>query len=523
MKTNFTILLRITNFFTRGKSIVSIMLFILLGLSVQANNIQLSNVSLQSQNTSQHSYLVQFDLSWDNSWASASSANLHDAAWIIIKYRLANEFVWHHATLHWVDGTGSADGHIVPTGAAISSSQDNIGGAHGVFVYHSSAMTQGSVNYSGVQLRWDYGVDGVGDNDLVEISVYGIEMVYVTKGAYYLGTGKIGGNGFEFYTLDNSSNHAPYLVNSEGQISISNSAGSLFYNYLSTGGGPVYAGDESGPLPSSYPKGYNAFYCMKYEISQQQYVDFLNNIATPNNRYGASSSGSRYGISLNTINNEYETTSPYIACGFLSGDDILSYLHWAALRPMTELEYEKACRGGASAVLNEFAWGNSLKAFNTYSISNSDATDEAISANYRTTAGNAIYSLTYSTGPVRCGIFAANSANNNSSNYYGRMRSGATYYGIMEMSGNIAEFVVSVGDSDSRNFNGLEGNGNLDLSSKYTFGNWPDTKLVYRGGSFADNVAKMQITNRTGAYNGGLTDYTARVNNHGGRGVRLAP
>ena len=32
-------------------------------------------------------------------------------------------------------------------------------------------------------------------------------------------------------------------------------------------------------MPSGFPSGYSAFYAMKYEITQQQYVDFLNSIS----------------------------------------------------------------------------------------------------------------------------------------------------------------------------------------------------------------------------------------------------
>ena len=34
------------------------------------------------------------------------------------------------------------------------------------------------------------------------------------------------------------------------------------------------------------------------------------------------------------------------ACNFLNWNDLAAYLQWAALRPMTELEFEKICRPG---------------------------------------------------------------------------------------------------------------------------------------------------------------------------------
>jgi len=34
----------------------------------------------------------------------------------------------------------------------------------------------------------------------------------------------------------------------------------------------------SGKLPVEFPKGYAAFYCMKYEINQGQYGDFFSQL-----------------------------------------------------------------------------------------------------------------------------------------------------------------------------------------------------------------------------------------------------
>ena len=41
-----------------------------------------------------------------------------------------------------------------------------------------------------------------------------------------------------------------------------------------------------------------------------------------------------------------------------TGQTVRVYADWAAMRPMTELEFEKACRGTASEVANEYVWGS---------------------------------------------------------------------------------------------------------------------------------------------------------------------
>ncbi|MCB9178869.1 MAG: hypothetical protein H6590_05555 [Flavobacteriales bacterium] len=59
-------------------------------------------------------------------------------------------------------------------------------------------------------------------------------------------------------------------------------------NTPGNGNGPGTLGGEAGGHPTgtqapvaTYPNGYNAYYCGKYEISQQQYVDFLNTLTRP--------------------------------------------------------------------------------------------------------------------------------------------------------------------------------------------------------------------------------------------------
>ncbi|MEZ4685574.1 MAG: hypothetical protein R3B47_05775 [Bacteroidia bacterium] len=41
-----------------------------------------------------------------------------------------------------------------------------------------------------------------------------------------------------------------------------------------------YPFGESAPV-AAWPNGFNAFYCMKYEISEQQWVDFFNSLTYP--------------------------------------------------------------------------------------------------------------------------------------------------------------------------------------------------------------------------------------------------
>ena len=207
-----------------------------------------------------------------------------------------------------------------------------------------------------------------------------------------------------------------------------------------------------------------------------------------------------------------------ITCNFLSSNDILAYFDWSGLRPFTELEFEKACRGEATPVANEFSWATTGKAASEYTLSNAGSANEVIASNYSTTLGNSTYSSTNGTiaGPVRQGIFAANASNT------GRVTAGATYYGIMEMSGNVWERGITVGNATGRAFTGVHGDGALDASGNANTSYWPAMDCVgmsFRGGDRVNGSNSMRISDRNAA------DYsvTYRDTHTGGRGVRTAP
>ena len=142
-------------------------------------------------------------------------------------------------------------------------------------------------------------------------------------------------------------------MTSEAAINVGTTTGYLYY---ATG---TNYGDASGPIPAAYPKGYGGFYCMKYEISQGEYADFLSTLtATQVSDLYASVTTYRYSITGST--GSYSATYPYLACNYLNWQDLAAYLDWTGLRPMTELEFEKACRGPLIPVANEYAWGPPL-------------------------------------------------------------------------------------------------------------------------------------------------------------------
>ena len=115
--------------------------------------------------------IIQFDVDWENSWRDVEN---WDAAWIFVKYKRAGR-IWQHASLAPRD-----EDHGAPGGAVIDVGvTDGVG--KGVFLYRSSPGS-GAANYQGVRLHWNYGQDNVGDDELVQVKVFAVEMVSIPQG-----------------------------------------------------------------------------------------------------------------------------------------------------------------------------------------------------------------------------------------------------------------------------------------------------------------------------------------------------
>lgn len=504
--------------------------------TANANNISITNLVKASVNTVSGYTMLQFDIAWSNSWRDIEN---WDAAWIFIKYRVqGSTAAWSHATLNYVDGTN--DGHTPSAGAVIRTTTDG----KGVFIYRNTNGS-GNVNFIGLQLRWNYAADGLASNTLVDVSVSAIEMVYVPQGSFWLGDGSntIVNGQFESGTSGN-----PFQINSENEIQLGGGAAGSLGNNNRTGMAnnglfsmsPVSIDDFDDvtvqTLPASFPKGTLPFYCMKYEITQAQYVDFLNKLspAQAANRYDAFNySGNSGGYTATRYNitgthPSMTTVTPDLPAVYVEWYDAAAYADWAGLRPMTELEFEKACRGPLAPVIDEYAWGTSgINAISYFPINNQGQANESVGANYNITLGNAWYGDTRGFDAItRVGIFAAHPSNS------GRITAGSTYWGIMEMSGHCWERTVSVGRPESRIFTGSHGDGNLNAAGNATNPDWPGfisgqgvitaIGCGYRGGAFSfpnPTQPNLRVSSRilsTAFYNVRYYDDAARF-------VRTAP
>jgi len=483
-----------------------------------ANNLQITNVRLVGRNVVNDFTMVQFDISWENSWRTSTLESNWDAAWIFVKFRRTGDTFWGHCFLN-------NTGHNAPAGSTIAPGFVNTGIAFdpitnpavGVFL-HRSTDGIGNVNYVNVQLRWNYGVNGLADYDSVEVCVFAIEMVHIPQGSFYVGDNDLLGTSTSSGRFIQGTGTLPFRITSEAALTIGNTATNELWGTSTTGANSI---GGAGTLAASFPKGFAGFYIMKHELSQQMYKEFLNRLTrtqqaarvwatatgmfmgdnttntTPRNRNGirvmfdpGGTLPRVYGNDLNNNGIEGEANDgQHIACNWISAHDLGAFADWAGLRPFTELEFEKASRGILDPVANEMAWGNTGQT-NTTGITNGGQANElASNPGANVVSGNQAGVQ----GPMRVGNFARAATN--------RVQAGAGYFGVLEMSGNVSEYVVSVGIPAHRTFDGsTHGNGSITTSGAADITGWPET-LGMRGGSWAEIASHLFVSDRSQAIN----------------------
>lgn len=493
--------MRTTSATTLRYSLLPVLLGVV--LSTKANNLDIG-IPAVSGNT------ITFSIAWENSWRSNMTPSNFDAVWVFVKRQSCTDNLWVHAPV----STGSV--HTV-TGGVLEVVPTNDG--MGVFV-RRSALGSGNIATSTVTLTLQSMTNGV-DN----FQVFGIEMVAVPQGDFRIG------------------NSATYGFNSMTITSAIQSAGlGVWTNYINN------SWASTGALPGTFPLGWNNFYIMKYEISQEQYRAFLNCLtyeqqavrmaASPDAAAGTlamttagavNRNGLRInvpGISNNTpavIGSDLNANGLFneaadgqnIACNYLSWADLIAYLDWAALRPMTEFEFEKVCRGVDTPVtIPDYAWGPSfLVQASSAALSNSGGAAEASST---AGAGLCAFGESGSTnGPLRCG-FAAGATTT-------RLQAGAAWYGVMDLSGNVMEQCVGGRNFNFAGFTTANGDGTLHWSGLANTTGWPvaggglDGGAIVRGGSWNSPAGELAVSDRTYILNNVNRARSAAV---GGRGVR---
>lgn len=353
-----------------------------------ANNVRVENTTVLGYQPSLGLAKVGFDISWDNSWRYTNIN--HDAVWVFFKVRGESQTNWQHVRLA---GSGiNPAGYSTGTGTGVELIVPSDG--MGLFV-RRSGQGSGPVSVQNLRAVWNFATNGFGSSDKVVVKTMAIEMVYVAEGAFYAGSG--GGGVSEFYKYPNTND--AYRITNEGAIAVGTTNGNLYYASSSSGG------DRLGPIPAAFPKGYAAFYCMKYEVTQGQYADFLNTLSSA--QAGTRNPGaSTYRYTITGAWPNFTAGARDRACNWLSWADLCAYADWSGLRPMSELEYEKACRGPLAPVADEYAWGSTGIVQQTgHAGTDGSGTETALPTN-----ANCCFDPVGVLGPVRAGIYATASS-----------------------------------------------------------------------------------------------------------------
>jgi len=460
-------------------------------LPVQASGLRMSGLTWYDEGAgADRKASFIFTVEWDHGWRNEKN---HDAAWIFLKFSRP-EAAPRHAYIS-KNGVKIISDH---TGRQNRFTMQISDDQSGFYIYPAEKF-RGKVHLT-LRATLDMIKTGnLGNTTGLRPHAYGIEMVHIPAGGFYIGEpDSASARRFQaFYLSAPDGKHRSVFEIKSEEDDILIGKGSLYYEATE----PHYQGDMKGVLPKSFPKGVRAFYCMKYELTQGQYADFLNSLSPQQNTARSNTGGSHYYRmrgSIRNVGHQYMAGFPDRPCNFLSWDDAMAYADWACLRPMTELEFTKAARGTEKPAANAFPWGTSSK--------------------------EKLQRLVNEEGDL---VFTNNLAESEL-NDMNRDLYGASFYWVMDLAGSLWERVITIGDEKGRSFTGQHGDGRLSGYGSANVPGWPAGTeetggFGFRGGGFYTHDRSYHEFNpyspvsyrRFAAWSGG-----ARVESYGSRFVR---
>ncbi|WP_375561419.1 SUMF1/EgtB/PvdO family nonheme iron enzyme [Bernardetia sp. OM2101] len=495
------------------KAIFSLLIgsFLLVTLSKSsfANNVKIENLVITENN------FLECTVKWENSWffnkeltiASENQSSTHknnftfrDGVWCFLKIR-TNDYTWKHIYLSENEVFINSD-----TNELLDTELETIRDKGGFFLKSIIREEKNGISQTSISIKLPDEIKN--QFGVYDIALYAVEMVWVDEGGFFVGDGVHSQYALRKATQTNDSTDIkPFLINSENEILVGTNENSLYGNNE----------QEEFPksnIPATFPKGYNGFWIMKYEINQSQYTDFLNTLTFKQqlnrtaNSPESDANTPALAISSNTLlrnsivikekGNEnlnipaiYEIKEgKYRACNWLNAKDIAAFLDWAALRPITELEFEKAARGITNPLKGEFSWGTPY-IIDANTIQNDGTESETVSelANSIDSAGLAPYNsgieFNQLNGVLRNG-FGAKGLDFSNSDFELRLQAGASFWGVLELSGNVWEYSVKINNSNTLNFQRNQvGNGSLDENGNADFLSFDVIEgFIVRGGAW---------------------------------------
>ena len=299
--------------------ILAAMPVIVFGQQSDQTGIHISQVESQTFDFPNRYYNITVE--WKNGWRNEKN---HDAAWVFLK-SLDESGYTHIPILPGSERMLWKEREDMPD-ATIDVADDG----RGMFIYASDEY-RGDLKYR-VQVKID--TSAVDIRELTrKTEAYGIEMVYIPEGGFTLGDPDTTAlNFYSFYKSGpDGSYDGLYEIESENEpIRVGADEGHLYYRSNSA----QYRGDQEGPIPSTFPKGVDPFYMMKYEVSQGDYVAFLNTLTAQNAsiRYPAGAKDYReLGGTIRLEDGEFVADRPDQRMMYWHWDDMMAYADWAAL------------------------------------------------------------------------------------------------------------------------------------------------------------------------------------------------
>jgi hypothetical protein len=446
-----------------------------------ANGLELSDISYNTVSNQ-----ITFTINWSNAWKVPTTGSNYnsDGAWVFVKYAPNGGSAWQHLDIL---NASTSDG-------LFNAEVGNNG--HGVMLIPDFCLNNSSCSVINkvVTLTLD---NIIGVNP--DFKVFAFEMVKVPSDPFYLGDGV---SDKTYHTYPDTLDH--YYVNSSDLILVGTNPGELARKDI-----PI-----STDIPADFPKGYREFWVMKYKISQEQYVEFLNTLdrVAQNNRTDTDISGSsiteRY-VMTNTANvyqrnaikcDEILPAGPAefycdldaddianepndglnLIANHLSNEDFLAFLDWAALRPFSKMEYEKLCRGPLNPVAGEYAWGSSTFSNEGNIINEGEASEIFDNVGVDVAIWPDFYATGFAGG--RCGFAATSSST--------RLLSGATFYGIQDVhSSGSFFFTQTVTNISNFHYFNSQGDGVLSSNGNANVPSWQLMNLNISPSYFHDSIS----------------------------------